>query len=60
MRLKATCTITFEYDANPMDYYGADTTKEVDTDDFYDDHDIFFELADRNNASYEFKVEEVK
>lgn len=64
MRLRATCTITFEYDADPMEYYGADTTKEeaikTDTENFKDDYDMFFEIADICNAQYTFLVEEVK
>jgi hypothetical protein len=64
MRLRAICTITFEYDADPMNYYGADTTKDeaikVDTDQFNEDHDMFFELADTHQATYTVKVEEVK
>jgi hypothetical protein len=64
MRLRATCTITFEYDADPMGYYGADTTKEeaikTDSENFKDDPDMFFELADGANAKYTFVVEEVK
>ncbi len=64
MRLRATCVITFEYDADPMHYYGPDTTKEeaITTDrlNFEDDQETFFELAGTNTATYTFTVEEVK
>lgn len=64
MRLRATCIITFEYDADPRDYYGADTTKEeaikTDIENFKDDQDIFFGLADINSATYTYTVEEAK
>lgn len=64
MRLKATCVITFEYYADPSDYYGNDMTKEqtiaADKKNFRDDQDVFFELADVNNAVYTYTVEEAK
>jgi hypothetical protein len=64
MKLRAICTIIFEYEVEPENYPIPDFSKEraiaIDLEGFQDNQDMFFELAGTYNATYKYSVEEVK
>lgn len=60
MKARVTLTCTIEYEIDPASYPESPSPKiciEQDLEQFRDDHDVFWELADTSNATFEFSGE---